>query len=563
MPEGLSTNRNCESAAACLVQAGRKFVIRYHSRTTVQPEKRLGPREAALLARAGLSLGTVYQDRAQQAADFGAARGEVDGISALIYAGQVGQPPGSAVYFAVDTDFSAAQIREFVLPYFIAIANVFSRAGGGTPYLKIGVYGSGLACRLVGQLPFAAFRWLAEATGWRESAAYADWHVKQHRNTGQQLCALGSGFQRCEARESFGQFKPVGFDIESGQGELRRVKTAEANLRSLPTTQFGDPQVKLPQGQAVRLMGRSAPGWVRVRVSMGGSEVIGHMAESVLQTVAAPVLAPAPLPAAAPAPAPTVAPAPPAVPAAAPAAAPVAPVLAPAPTPAPALPRLPIAQMPENSPSARRNGTGGRASPIGEASRKTRDPAASPATRVVQLKALADWLAVESSARYARTPDATFCNVYAADYGYLAGTYLPRVWWTHPALLRLARGEDVPVLYGDTVREMRADDLFAWLVDMGPMFGWRRVFDGSALQSAANAGGVGVICADRLAAGRSGHITVVVPEDADHKAQRDADGHVTQPLQSQAGAVNRRYGSAGNSWWMSSDFVDRGFFVHD
>ena len=29
---------------------------------------------------------------------------------------QVGQPAGSAIYFAVDTDFSAAQIRQFVRP---------------------------------------------------------------------------------------------------------------------------------------------------------------------------------------------------------------------------------------------------------------------------------------------------------------------------------------------------------------------------------------------------------------------------------------------------------------
>jgi hypothetical protein len=34
---------------------------------------------------------------------------------------------------------------------------------------------------------------------------------------------------------------------------------------------------------------------------------------------------------------------------------------------------------------------------------------------------------VESSARYARTPTQTYCNVYVADYCYLAGVYLPRV----------------------------------------------------------------------------------------------------------------------------------------
>lgn len=536
MREGLSTNRNCEASAACLVADGRSFVFRYHSRTTTQAEKRLSPREAALLARGGLDVATVYQDRARQPEDFGAARGEQDAISALVYAGQVGQPAGSAVYFAVDTDFSATQVQQLVLPYFASIVSAFSQAGGGTPYLKIGVYGSGLSCRLVGALPGVSFKWLAEATGWRESAAYAGWDVKQHVNGGMQLCALGNQFERCEALDSFGQFKPVGFDLgpgQAGQGEQRRVKAAGGNLRSLPTTRYGQPVTLLPQGQVLSVLGPSAPGWVRVRATVGASDVLGHMAESRLEAL--PAVAPAAV-------------------AVAVAAAVVAP---------PALPAIPAAQMTENNAAARRAGTGGRASPIGEPGRPTRDPAASPATRVAQLATLADWLAVDTSARYARTPEATFCNVYAADYCYLAQAYLPRVWWTNPALLRLARGEVVPVLYGDTVRELRADDLFAWLVDMGPQFGWRRVFDGSALQAAANGGGVGIVCADRLAAGRAGHITVVVPEDTGHRAQRDADGHVTQPLQSQAGAVNRRYGSAGNSWWLGAEFIDRGFFVHD
>jgi hypothetical protein len=73
---------------------------------------------------------------------------------------------------------------------------------------------------------------------------------------------------------------------------------------------------------------------------------------------------------------------------------------------------------------------------------------------------------------------------------------------------------------------------------------------------------VGVICADRASPGKPGHITLVVPEDASHRAVRDADGNVTQPLQTQAGAVNRRFGSAGPNWWMSSEFRDRGFFIH-
>ncbi len=521
MLEGLSTNRRCELSAACLVAAGQRFVIRYHSARTTQSEKRLHPREAAELARSELFIASVYQDRARKLEDFGAARGAEDAAAALIYAGQVGQPAGSAVYFAVDEDFSAAQIQAAVVPYFRAIARVFAEAGKGTPYLTIGVYGSGLTCRLIGALSFVGFTWLAEATGWRESKIYTAWQVRQHRNTGQTLCSLGLDFQRCEAQDAFGQWQPVGGLLANGQGEQRHIKAEGGNLRLMPSTLFNTPVTMLPQGQSLRVLGTSAPGWLRVRLSMGGGELIGHVAASRLEGAALP---------------PT-----------------------PAPTPPPA---LPAASLRENQPAATRAATNGRAYPIGEASRPTRHPGADATTRVAQLQAIADWLAVQTSARYQPTPNATFCNIYATDYGYLAGAYLPRVWWTAPALVQIGQGQTPAVLYDVSVREMRADDLFAWLVDAGPSFGWSRVFDASALQAAANAGGVGIICADREAAGRSGHITVVVPEDATHRAERDADGNVTQPLQSQAGARNFRFGSAGKSWWLGAQFRDRGFFVH-
>lgn len=545
MALGISTNRRCEASATCLLESGVQFVFRYHSRTTSQPEKRLHPKEAAELARAGVSIAAVYQDRARQAADFGAQRGVADAISALNYAGQVGQPAGSAVYFAVDTDFSAAEINAVVVPYFTSIERIFREAGGGTPYLRVGVYGSGLTCRLIGSLPFVSHRWLAEATGWRESRTYQDWSVKQSVNTGQTLCNLASNFETCEATADFGDFKPVGFELHEGQGQVRHLVSGGGNLRHMPSTRFNDVITLLPGGHALFALGTSAPGWLRVRTTLGGGTVIGHIAESRLLPLdtAEPVpVIPTPHAPTPPAPTP------------------------PAPTPPMAAPAasLPVAHLRENRPDSARHLSSGRAYPLGEANRKTRTVGASAPVRVAELTAMADWLDVEHSARYARTPASTFCNIYAADYCYLAGAYLPRVWWKDSALVRIAQGETVPVLYDSTVREMRADDLYAWLVDIGPQFGWRRVFDATALQDAANGGGVGLICADRAQEGKPGHITVVVPETDAHRAKRDVDGNVEQPLQSQAGSTNHRYGSAGKNWWKDPQvFRARGFFVHD
>lgn len=73
----------------------------------------------------------------------------------------------------------------------------------------------------------------------------------------------------------------------------------------------------------------------------------------------------------------------------------------------------------------------------------------------------------------------------------------------------------------------------------------------------------GLVCADRREAGRPGHITVVVPETVVHTAVRDAAGNVSQPLQSQAGSTNKRYGSAGVNWWLGAQFTGHVFYVHD
>jgi hypothetical protein len=182
----------------------------------------------------------------------------------------------------------------------------------------------------------------------------------------------------------------------------------------------------------------------------------------------------------------------------------------------------------------------------------------------LELAAIIDWLGVDKDAhrRYRPRDGLTFCNIYCHDYCHLAGVYLPRVWWSTPALLALQRGEDVASLIGDTLREMRANDLFRWLRDFGPMFGWRRTGTLTKLQLAANQGAVALIVARRRDDGRSGHIVMVVPERDDHVAKRDAAGEVTSPLHSQAGVVNFRYGTAQPGWWNRETFAENAFWIH-
>jgi hypothetical protein len=186
------------------------------------------------------------------------------------------------------------------------------------------------------------------------------------------------------------------------------------------------------------------------------------------------------------------------------------------------------------------------------------------ADRCAELAAIIEWLAVDkpTHARYQGSGGTTFCNIYAHDYCFLAGVYLPRVWWMPGAIERLARGETVEPLYERTIDEQRANDLFRWLRDFGPRFGWRQTGTPTKLQEAADLGGIGLIVARRKLDGKSGHIVAVVPETDRDKARRNASGEVIAPLQSQAGVRNFRYGTGTLDWWKGEQFADSGFWIH-
>jgi hypothetical protein len=181
-----------------------------------------------------------------------------------------------------------------------------------------------------------------------------------------------------------------------------------------------------------------------------------------------------------------------------------------------------------------------------------------------ELAGIIDWLAVDKAGhrRYQPRDGLTFCNIYAHDYCHLAGVYLPRVWWTPKAIESLAQGKDVEPLFGNTIAEMRANDLFRWLRDFGARFGWRQTGTPSKLQQEVNQGAIGLISARRKEDGRSGHIVAVVPETEEVRARRASAGEVIAPLQSQAGTTNFRYGTGKTDWWKAEQFAESGFWLH-
>lgn len=284
----------------------------------------------------------------------------------------------------------------------------------------------------------------------------------------------------------------------------------------------------LPDGHPVRAIdGKVENGFIEIETSLFGAHLTGFVAAEFLRATDEPLQ-----------------------------------ILALTPQDAPAKGDVPAAHMPDK-PAAVRRKDRATAHSLKEADQPSRS-GPGQAKLIRELNEIIDWLNVDlaAHARYRPRDGLTFCNIYAHDFCHLAGAYLPRVWWTESALLNIAKGNTPPALIGNTLREMRANDLFRWLRDFGLTFGWRQTGTLDKLQTAANAGGIGMIVARRTHDGKPGHIVVVVPESNGAQARRDPKGNIVSPLQSQAGAVNFKRSTPQKAWWKGAQFAESAFWIH-
>lgn len=323
--------------------------------------------------------------------------------------------------------------------------------------------------------------------------------------------------------------------VAAAAGPSFRVETTTSNLRLRSAAKKSTPETanvvaEMPDGTIVRsVTGGVVNEFIEVEVTLGGRLFRGFASAKFLVRLAEPEV--------------------------------VAAVAAAAPAPAAvALPEARLTPAPGAVTKRIALATAHSLNELGMPGRVATDPMGLRA----ELGKIIDYLAVDNPAhkRYQPRDGLTFCNIYVHDYCTLAGVYLPRVWWTQPALLKIAAGQVVQAKIGGTVDEVRANDIFRWLRDFGPAFRWGRAATLNELQDHANMGGISLIVARRKEDGRSGHIVAVVPETANETAQRDAAGNVTLPLQSQAGTVNFRHGRSTPNWWLDSRFAESAFWMH-
>ena len=196
----IDTPFNTTSKISCLVSQGVRTVVRYYnfSNSLNFPEKCLQLAEARALSAHGLQTAVVFQQRKNQVTDFTELKGVAAGRRAYRHAqDRIGQPNGSAIYFAVDFDASRDETMNNVVSYFEGLKRAFLEESGGRPEYRTGAYGSGFVCAALREKGLIEFTWLAMSRGFRgtrEALTAGEFHLAQ-RAPAATLCGLGVDFQ--------------------------------------------------------------------------------------------------------------------------------------------------------------------------------------------------------------------------------------------------------------------------------------------------------------------------------------------------------------------------------
>jgi hypothetical protein len=208
-PLGIDLADDTTNVVDQLRGSGIDFVARYY-RDPTSSLPALSPSEAQKLSSFGLNIVAVWEQNSPDPENVSYSIGYDDATSAYRQASAIGQPAGSAIYFAVD--FNAHDL-EPVREYFRGIAADLAAASDGPAKYKIGVYGSGAVCEAIKRAGLARYSWLAKAASWDGSIDYNDWNIKQ----GETLPNLTFDNDLDEAKGDYGGFQLDNFSIAHGR----------------------------------------------------------------------------------------------------------------------------------------------------------------------------------------------------------------------------------------------------------------------------------------------------------------------------------------------------------
>ena len=197
----IDTNNDVSGKIPLLKEKGAIAVGRYYS---TRAGKRISPREAEAIAAAGLKLFVVFEDNGDPPLDGNA--GTDHAHLALEQARAIRQPPGSAIYFAMEHLPSGYTHHDLpgVQTYFQQIRSVFQGA------YKIGVYSDGVVCDALLTSGLCDFAWLSASMSFEGSKAFylgGRWSLAQQTPLDQDW--NGISVDTNEAKPTFGEFVPL------------------------------------------------------------------------------------------------------------------------------------------------------------------------------------------------------------------------------------------------------------------------------------------------------------------------------------------------------------------
>ncbi len=198
------------------------FVARYYR----DPDSHWPPlsaSEARRLSSLGLKIVAVWEWHSRDPLRFSYASGYGDAIAAYSQARAVGQPAGSAIYFAVDFN-PTSQYLDPIEEYFRGIGAGLAAASGGASAYRIGVYGSGAVCDAVKRAGLGQYCWLSNSIAWDGSAGYEDWDIRQ----GDRMPELSFNHDLDEAKNDYGGFQVASDDGGASPGGVASAATVGA-----------------------------------------------------------------------------------------------------------------------------------------------------------------------------------------------------------------------------------------------------------------------------------------------------------------------------------------------
>ncbi|HEY1799055.1 MAG TPA: glycoside hydrolase domain-containing protein [Stellaceae bacterium] len=203
--QGVDLATDASDVVAELRGSGLDFVARYY-RDPTSRWPALTAAEAQRLSALGLKIVAVWEFHSGKPWYFSFASGYWEGVAAWREAAAIGQPTGSAIYFAVDFNANGADLYQ-VDQYFRGVNAAFANISRGRPGYRIGVYGSGAVCDAVTRARLAQYSWLSNARAWAGYGSYAGWNIRQHGPFG----TLSFNHDSDEARGDYGAFALAGY----------------------------------------------------------------------------------------------------------------------------------------------------------------------------------------------------------------------------------------------------------------------------------------------------------------------------------------------------------------